>query len=253
MNDTLLSVKEAAEVLGVHWQTVRNYIEQGKIKSHRIGKLIRIQRSDINRFLHSEIPVQTKIKIEKRFLVDDRKALEKKLLELGVSVTSQARLIDHWFIPRLIKSREQHDDWFDSGRGCGVRIREVVSGFSDKRITTMETKRLTQSLNHNTFLESKVEVESYTNTKSVLEMMDLREFLTIDKSRVLYSRDNFKISLDEIKDYGTGVELEVSTFASREEALVEIDHLARLLGFEKNEELEKSMTVLAMDSLAVFH
>jgi excisionase family DNA binding protein len=45
----LLSPDEAAEVLGVHTQTVRGYIRDGKLKAHRVAgeRAIRIRREDL--------------------------------------------------------------------------------------------------------------------------------------------------------------------------------------------------------------
>lgn len=45
----LLSPDEAAELLGVHTQTVRGYIRDGKLKAHRVAgeRAIRIRRKDL--------------------------------------------------------------------------------------------------------------------------------------------------------------------------------------------------------------
>lgn len=45
----LLSPDEAAELLGVHTQTVRGYIRDGKLKAHRVAgeRAIRIRREDL--------------------------------------------------------------------------------------------------------------------------------------------------------------------------------------------------------------
>jgi excisionase family DNA binding protein len=44
----LLTVRQAAELLGVHQNTIRNWITQGRLTAHRIGpKLIRINAEDL--------------------------------------------------------------------------------------------------------------------------------------------------------------------------------------------------------------
>jgi len=45
----LLSPDEAADLLGVHTQTVRGYIRDGKLKAHRVAgeRAIRIRRKDL--------------------------------------------------------------------------------------------------------------------------------------------------------------------------------------------------------------
>ena len=43
------SYKETAEILGVHWQTVRNWVKSGKVKSVQLGRSIKISEEEIER------------------------------------------------------------------------------------------------------------------------------------------------------------------------------------------------------------
>jgi excisionase family DNA binding protein len=47
---TLYSVDQVAEQLGLHVRTVRNYIREGRLKASRIGKQYRIRREDLEAF-----------------------------------------------------------------------------------------------------------------------------------------------------------------------------------------------------------
>ena len=47
MNETLYSVDQVAELLGLHVKTVRNYVRDGRLKAVRIGKQYRIARADL--------------------------------------------------------------------------------------------------------------------------------------------------------------------------------------------------------------
>ena len=49
--DKLLSVEEAAKILGVNEQTVRRWVREGRIKASKVGRLIRIKEEDLNTFL----------------------------------------------------------------------------------------------------------------------------------------------------------------------------------------------------------
>lgn len=252
MGDKLLSVKQAAKYLNVHWQTVRNYIKEKKINAYRSGRVIRIKESDLELFLKNDKPIKQKLEIECRYLITNRAIVETKILTLGAKIIHHSHIVDHWFIPRSIKNQKQHDEWYDSGRGCGIRIREEDNGYTGKITTTLGTKKLTKDLNHNTIMEAEVGIESYDQAMMLLEMMNKFEYLTIDKDRVVYAYKNLKICIDTIKDYAVGVEIENDTTKDRYKALKEISDLARSLGIDSSKALETSMTRLAMKKLAKF-
>ena len=50
-DDEYLTVKEIAEHLKLNQQTVRNWIDQGKLPAVRIGRRVRVRRTDIDRML----------------------------------------------------------------------------------------------------------------------------------------------------------------------------------------------------------
>jgi excisionase family DNA binding protein len=49
--ETYLTVAEVAEVLKLNQQTVRNWIDQGSLPALRVGRRVRIKRSDFERIL----------------------------------------------------------------------------------------------------------------------------------------------------------------------------------------------------------
>jgi excisionase family DNA binding protein len=49
-----LSVQEAAEVLGVAAKTIHALIRRGELRSYRVGRLVRIQRDDLNACVMTE-------------------------------------------------------------------------------------------------------------------------------------------------------------------------------------------------------
>ncbi len=51
--DTFLTVAEVAELLRLNQQTVRNWIDAGSLPALRVGRRVRIKRSDLNRILES--------------------------------------------------------------------------------------------------------------------------------------------------------------------------------------------------------
>lgn len=51
--ETFLTVAEVAELLRLNQQTVRNWIDAGTLPAVRVGRRVRIRRSDLNRILES--------------------------------------------------------------------------------------------------------------------------------------------------------------------------------------------------------
>lgn len=48
------TIRETADILGVHWQTVRNWIVEGKIKALKINRTVRISEEEIERLKKEE-------------------------------------------------------------------------------------------------------------------------------------------------------------------------------------------------------
>jgi excisionase family DNA binding protein len=51
LGDAFLTVAEVAETLKLNQQTVRNWIDQGSLPALRVGRRVRIRRSDFERLL----------------------------------------------------------------------------------------------------------------------------------------------------------------------------------------------------------
>ena len=49
--ESFLTVAEVAGMLKLNQQTVRNWIDQGSLPALRVGRRVRIRRSDLNRLL----------------------------------------------------------------------------------------------------------------------------------------------------------------------------------------------------------
>ncbi|MBP7733677.1 MAG: helix-turn-helix domain-containing protein [Caldisericia bacterium] len=59
----LLSLKEAAEMLGIHYTTMRQYVRKGKFPVVRIGRLLKIEAKDIEDYIkNNKTILEEKIK-----------------------------------------------------------------------------------------------------------------------------------------------------------------------------------------------
>jgi excisionase family DNA binding protein len=55
MDEPLLTIKEVARRVGVTDRTVRNWISNKRLESKRIGGVVRIARSDLNRAIKPKL------------------------------------------------------------------------------------------------------------------------------------------------------------------------------------------------------
>jgi excisionase family DNA binding protein len=53
-NEIYYTIQEAADYLGVSYQTVRNYINKGYLKPSTFGKPYLIQKKDIDKMIESK-------------------------------------------------------------------------------------------------------------------------------------------------------------------------------------------------------
>ena len=51
VNDKFYTVQEVADLLQVHWQSVLNYIKNGKLKALKLGKGYRISQEALDEFI----------------------------------------------------------------------------------------------------------------------------------------------------------------------------------------------------------
>ena len=59
LEDSFMTVAEVASVLKLNQQTVRNWIDQGSLAAHRVGRRVRIRRSDFQRILDESYSERT--------------------------------------------------------------------------------------------------------------------------------------------------------------------------------------------------
>lgn len=45
----MYTIYETAKIFGVHWQTIRNWIIDGKINAIKVGRAYRIEQTEIDR------------------------------------------------------------------------------------------------------------------------------------------------------------------------------------------------------------
>ena len=51
VNEKFYTVQEVADLLQIHWQSVLNYIKNGKLKALKLGKGYRISQEALDEFI----------------------------------------------------------------------------------------------------------------------------------------------------------------------------------------------------------
>lgn len=200
------------------------------------------------------------IEIERRYKVASTADMIATLQKQGITPVQEKHIIDQWFIPKHIHSREEHNVWFDEDHGEAYRIRQTEQPDGSFGIV-LDSKQHTKANNHNTFQERIIDtVTDIEAARAFLEEKGYYNWLTIGKRRIIFdAKDpNIEIVLDEIDGLaekigvGAALELEYKAEQPRDETLQALSNMAATLGLSDKDLFEKSLTVAAMDVLAQF-
>ena len=189
------------------------------------------------------------IEVEVRILLKNRQAVENRLSDLGGRVTYASHLIDYWFCPDGAKNYKEASI---NKTGFALRIRESKDSYSGKEIASLECKTLVNGHDHALCHEHEIDITDIKSTRQILDDIGLKEFLVIDKQRVIYEYKKAKFCFDKIKNFGDGLEIEIMTRGKLAEAKEKAIKLALELGIRKEDILEKSLVYLAMQKLGKY-
>jgi len=76
LGDPFLTVADVAQLLKLNQQTVRNWIDQGSLPAHRVGRRVRIKRSDLEQLLAEGYTAASRSTAEDRAAPEDRATSE---------------------------------------------------------------------------------------------------------------------------------------------------------------------------------
>lgn len=199
------------------------------------------------------------IEIEKRYKINDIDGAINRLSECGVAPKDEKRIIDEWYIPLEVDSREKHDVWFDEEHGVAYRIRKVMTPHDEAKII-LDSKQHTAANNHNTFNEEIILQDDEPAMREFLKEKGYYNWLTLDKIRRSFDSmwPEMHITMDTVSGVkqklgsDTVLEIEYSGDGTRDQALSMIDKVAASIGLTDDVLFEKSLTVESMQVLARF-
>ena len=189
--------------------------------------------------------------VEKRALLKESEYLEisKKLEGLGAELTKKVNIKDIYFCPVNVASFAEIE--MDSVGSYSLRLREQKNG-NDEEVT-LNVKVITQEGDHNSWAEHETIIDSPEAMTDILKAMGFKPFCTIDKSRQVYLLKDMEISLENIKDFGLGIEAEIKTSMEKSnEAKIRIDDVFKRLGIPSDQIVPKSLTNIIMKQKSTF-
>jgi len=159
------------------------------------------------------------MEIETRAKVKDLSKIRKKLIELGAKFTRAEQQDDSYFKPKGTKMENQ---------GPGSFITRIRKGNK----ITLTVKELTDR--SGVWREYETEVSDLEQTKRILGKLGLVNIFDINKKREHGKIDDMAICLDDIKQLGTYLEVEIIT-GNPKEGKKKIAGLFKKLGIKESQ------------------
>ncbi len=189
--------------------------------------------------------------VEKRALLkeSDYKEILKKLDTLGAKLIKKVNINDIYFCPIAVLSFAEIE--MDHVNSYSLRLREQNSDYNKE--VTLNVKLITQEGDHSSWEEHEVVVGSFNTTTNILKSIGFKQFCTIKKSRLVYNFNDIEVSIEDIVDFGLGIEAEVKTSTDQSaKAKAKIDELFEKLEINSDQIVEKSITNIIMRKKSKF-
>ncbi len=173
------------------------------------------------------------LEVEVKAHVTDFGKVEAKLSQIGAKKIKTEHQKDTYF-------NAPHKDFAQTDEA--LRIREIPEKDGSKYILTYKGAKLDEA--SKTRKEIEVRVEDPENTTTLLESLDFRPVRSVIKDRIIYSYEDYIITLDKVYDVGNFVEIEkgLAEGEDYQDILPEIFEIYRQLGigdgFERRSYLE---------------
>ena len=126
MEDSILTVEQVAQILQVHPFTVLKFIKQGKLKAAKLGRVYRIRRSEVDKFIDQQVERKDAAPAEKQ---------EGKKKHTGTRTPPSAK--------KVSKDKEISPDSSLTTESKEEALQEETDSQKDKEVT-METTQITK-------------------------------------------------------------------------------------------------------------
>ncbi|MFA5333055.1 MAG: CYTH domain-containing protein [Candidatus Nanoarchaeia archaeon] len=188
------------------------------------------------------------MEIEIRAFIENAKAFEKRLKEMGIKQESESHIIDYWFCRKEVNSFEGAK--MDKVGSYGFRIRtEVKKG---KLISQLNCKVLAKQFDHNAFIEHESDIINPAECRKILECVGFKNFCIVDKKRITYRIKRCLVNIELIKGFKPAVEFEIISDKNISHHKMTIMELMKKLKIKQENLIKKSITFLYMETHSKF-
>lgn len=187
----------------------------------------------------NSVEVEIKIPVSKKIWESVRNSLERV-----AKFVSSSRDIDNYF-------NAPHRNFLEKNpteEFLRVRIRKDSSFFTYKHGYWDEDHGHTHSDEYET------KVGNYKELEKILEVLDFKNILSIDKVREIYRiKNDFEVSFDKVKNLGYFIETEsLKDFGSKERTMGKLYEFAREVGLDPTKRDSKGYVSLMMEKKKLF-
>jgi len=175
--------------------------------------------------------------------------LQKMLAGEEYVFVKEVKVLDAYFCPHSVKQFSEIE--MDSVGSFSLRLRQSIQGSEKKN--ELNIKVITKFGDHQAWDEHEVRVDDYKQMAMILKAIGFKVFFEFTKVRRVFRRERCTIFLEDIKKFGSCVEIEIMAPANKaESAKSEIKDLLRQLGVADNQIVKKSVTNLLMRKWSKF-
>jgi predicted adenylyl cyclase CyaB len=195
--------------------------------------------------------METNQEIEKRALLSAEQLAQfkKKLESMGAKQVAESRIHDVYFCPNAVKSFSELE--MNEVGSYSLRLRDEEEGKSSEK--TINTKVITSKGDHNSWVEYEITIDSIETAGKIIETIGFKPFCDIDKKRKTFKVGRMSVLLEDIRDFGFGVEVEIlSSKEDSDKAKKEIDDFFRAVGVREDQVVSKSITNIIMRAKSKF-
>ena len=123
------------------------------------------------------------------------------------------QLRDTYFCPKEVGSFDELE--MTEVGSYSLRLRYSIE--EGRETTELNVKVITQPNDHHAWQEHEVVLSSFEEAKAILQVMGFKAFFTLEKTRQVFTDGYITFNIEEIKDVGSAIEIEILTTPEKAE------------------------------------